>query len=189
MSFNYKHFIDEITASLNQVKTFLPKDWDSDEFRKWRHKLLDSIYRIERQGYSINCNLSTRQFHIFGYGGYSKSEQDNLFKKHIADTVSELELIIEQYKNYGEPLNKKLPSINDSAKALGKEMPEKITLRWLIDHMPIQGWIAFISFLIGAFGIGYGFHAAITPPVENRAVLIVPTVKQDPSSPLVRSSL
>lgn len=105
MPYDYKSFIDEIVIYVDEAKQFSSKDktWDSDAFRKWRHKTKDSIYRIQKLGYSINCDVTSRQFHIFGYGPNSKSQQDKKFEQDLLDTTNELELLIEQFNKYGVP--------------------------------------------------------------------------------------
>lgn len=163
MPFDYENFIDEINALIDQAKNFSPSDksYDSDAFRKWRHKTLDSIYRIEKLKYNINCNLTTRQFHIFGYGSYSKSQQDNVFNRDLSDTINELELIAEQYKTYGKPHEVKQTAANIAQTKKGIDVPDKITMKWLLEHMPLSGWLTFFGLLGGAFSAGYGLHSAI----------------------------
>ena len=188
MNFNYKSFINEITASIAEAKNLSPKDWDSETFRKWRHKVLDSIYRIEEQGYNVNCNLRVRRFRIFGYGITSNLEQDNIFHKDLTDTINELELIIEQYENYGFPLLSKSDSQKNSTEIKAMEVTEKITMRWLFDHMPIKGWVVIIGLLAGTFGLGYKFYEVIILPAKEKINASAPTFKQDDESSLPSSA-
>ena len=186
MSFNYENFISEISTLIDQAKNFSPSDrsYDSDAFRKWRHRTQDSIYRIEKLKYNINYNLTTRQFHIFGYGSYSKPQQDNVFNRDLGDTINELELIVEQYKNYGTP--------NESKRATSKidqldkevNMPDKITLKWLIEHMPLSGWLTFLSLLGGAFSAGYGLHSAIYSASEIKPISQSTTSTNNQNTPI-----
>lgn len=182
MKFNYINFINEIAVSITEAKNLSPKDWDTEAFRKWRHKLLDSICRIEEQGYKVNCNLSVRRFRVFGYGITSKFEQDNIFNKDLADTINELELIIEQYKNYGDPSLNKSDSQKNTAEIKAIEVTEKITMRWLFDHMPIKGWVAIIGLLAGTFVLGYKFYEAIILPAKEKINSSESKLKHDKAS-------
>lgn len=183
MPFDYTHFIEEITALIDQAKTFSASErsYDSDVFRRWRHRAQDSIYRIEKLKYNINCNISTRQFHIFGYGSFSKSQQDNIFNRDLTDTINELELIIEQYKAYGSPQGTRPDTLNEIKLKRGVDMADKITMKWLIEHMPLHGWLTFFGILAAAFSAGYVLHSTIISASEVKPTpsLIAPTVKKD----------
>lgn len=160
MPYDYKSFIDEIVIYVDEAKQFSSKDktWDSDAFRKWRHKTKDSIYRIQKLGYSINCDVASRQFHIFGYGPTSKSQQDKKFEQDLLDTINELELLIEQFNKYGVPTSTNKHAVVTEHSNSKLELPAVISLKWLFEHMPIKGWLIIFSLLVSAFGLGFGFH-------------------------------
>jgi hypothetical protein len=160
MSFNYKSFIDEIIRLIEVANNFTTaeKKHDSESFKVWRHAVLDFIYQIERQKYSINCSLSTRQFHIYGYGSVSQNSQQQKFDKSLTDTINELSLIVKNYQKYGDPKNHFSPKEIEN-----KELswPDKVTLGWFIKHMPAGIWWGLICTLLAVLTAAYELGAYI----------------------------
>lgn len=154
MEFNYKAFIDEIIRLIKVADDFSSSDkkHDSNAFKAWRHAVLDFIYQIERQKYSINCSLSTRLFHICGYGTYSQSSQQNKFDRDLSDTLNELKLLVTNFEKYGDPKEHDATKLTEIKE---QYWPDKVTLHWLFKHMPARLWLALISALVSAVFVGY----------------------------------
>ena len=154
MTFNYKAFVDEIIRFIEEANNFTTaeKKHDSETFKVWRHGVLDFIYQIEPQKYSINCSLSTRQFHIYGYGSYSQNSQQQKFDKDLTDTINELKLIVKNYQKYGDP-KEHVPSKETEKKEL--IWPDKVTLDWFIKHMPAGIWWSLFCAFLAVFAAAY----------------------------------
>lgn len=162
MPFDYKSFIEEITILVDEAKNFQIADrhYQSESFRKWKHKTADLINQIGRQRYSINSNLQMRQFHAGGYSLLSESEQQEIFNRDLADSINELNLVIEQYQKYGDPraTKKSSETITTTIKI---QIPEKVTLRWLIDNLPIKVWLWFGGLLFTSAALGFGLRSLL----------------------------
>lgn len=51
---------------------------------------------------------------------------------------------------------------NDKPLPIKRIQPiEKITVRWLIDHLPLSMWVALIGLLMSAFSFGVWFHSFV----------------------------
>ncbi len=165
MKFDYSAFISELDRLINVAAAFNQADmhYESESFRKWRHETSDIIHKVERLGYSINCNLVARQFHIFSYSGTSSREQTKKFQRDLTDTINELNYIVDDYKKYGAPLNRLERKVenksNETSSDLSSGWPDKVTLAWLWKHMPAKIWIGLIAAFLGAISVGYGFRS------------------------------
>jgi hypothetical protein len=80
----------------------------------------------------------------------------------LQDTLNEMKLVISNYKKYGDPkLEKPAPPTTQSASAEEMKWPEKdkVTLKWLVEHMPATIWLgliaAFCAVAVTAVGVGY----------------------------------
>ena len=154
MAFDYKSFISEIKTLIEEVSRFesADKKYNSDKFKKWRHKVEDFIYKVEAQTYSINCSINTRQFRIFGYGTYSSESQQQKFDADLTDSINELKLVVENYEKYGDPKEH-----TPVKKAETKELnwPDKVTLDWFFKHMPADMWWKLACAIVAALVLAY----------------------------------
>jgi hypothetical protein len=160
ISFDYVCFIQEIEGAISVAKNIDKKNFHYQDqlFKSWKHKVLDLIDEIEKQGYEINCNLRGKVFHSLSYT--STSNDDKIcFEKHLHETINELNLIVEKFQKYGDPKSR----LVDNSKIeieLPKKLtpPEKITLKWLWEHLSLGWWcqIAFILFLTFSAGFTVG---------------------------------
>lgn len=166
--FDYAAFIEQLMAMVDRARAFTAAERYREDaaFRKWKHEVEDLIARIVRLRYDVNTKLNTRQFQVLGYGSYSKGDQQKAFNKDLDDTVMELDVVIENYKRHGDPKadkirpDKGLIEANAvTAPAAEREPlkpPEKVTFKWLWEHMSITVG----GTLMAAMGIA--FTAGIT---------------------------
>lgn len=144
----YRSFIAELGPLVEEARAlhnakYLHKD---PAFRKWRTNVTRLLDQIVQQDYLITCEIKRRSF-----GNYVGT-YDNLkasFQQEIGDTINELEFIIDNYKNHGEP------PIGGAPKQTAQlEWPNKITLDWLFKHAPWRFWMGFVVILATAFVLG-----------------------------------
>lgn len=121
-------------------------------FRNWRLELEAALKQITQLDYLLptRIRLNSRSF------GYSPDNERHivLFKSYqmeMEDTINELSVIINSYKEHGEP-----PKGGKSKEIMKHEQkwPTKMTLSWLFHNAPISLWAWFAGLLIAAFTLG-----------------------------------
>ena len=147
----YSDFIKEIKVLHQEALALFDKAdiYNNPDFRKWNQKLTAGIDLIEEQGFKIKCNIKSRMFTNMDPDPEKRVPRYNM---ELQDTINELETLINQFDNYGEPKTKATIESNEEL-----VWPSKITLRWLQNHAPISLWVKFISIIIAAFMLGIGF--------------------------------
>ena len=156
----YTDFIKELRPLREEAHTLFDEKetHQSPKFRKWRHKVTTLLTSIEEegQGYSIDCNIRSRDFLVPSYGEVSQSENIAAYNCELQDTVNEIDTIIELFDKYGDPKSKAGKEENLRQRA-ELEWPPKMTLSWLFKHAPISLWVQFLGALIAAFLFGIAF--------------------------------
>jgi hypothetical protein len=156
ITFNYACFIDEIQAAIKEAKNIDKKNFHYQDqfFKSWKHRVLDLIDEIEKQEYEINCNLRGRVFHSLAYTS-TPLDDKNCFEKHLTETIDELNLIVEKFKKYGDPkIRHHVISANEKVQQVKLTSPEKITLKWLWEHLSVTWWFKIIFVFFATFSAG-----------------------------------
>ena len=149
----YRAFIEELRPILEEARKLrtAKKMHEDERFRKWRNKLEGLISQIVHVNYLLPCPVNTkaRRFGRYGYTS-TESQKEELFRKYqmeMDDTINELQLIIENYENHGEPAK-------GGKSATDLEMPKVVTASWLFHHAPISLWVKVITIAIAIFSFG-----------------------------------
>lgn len=164
--FAYATFIQELRSLAEQGRGLAdqPQGVDAESFRRWRHQVCDLISRIGEQGHRVNCRIVDRGFGARGW--YSnQSEKAIAFKRDMADTIIEIELLVTRFDQYGDPTSgeahlKKRGGSKADGPAIEKALQptEKVTLVWLQQHVPISMWLkvlgTLVSIVFSAFLLG-----------------------------------
>jgi len=79
-------------------------------------------------------------------------EDRKAFERDLGDSLSELRFLIEQFDKFGVP--KSVTHVALPAKA-HLAAPEKVTVRWLVDNVPMLLWAGFVGLLFASFSIGF----------------------------------
>lgn len=148
-----------------------PQFTASPVFKEWKHRLIDLLQRIEAQGYEVNCGVRTRHFSPLVYpmalGPTGKNQRDSeAFFDAVNQTLLELRTIIENFERYGTPPKKRgregatpnlvdEPSMPKVSPVLAD--PQKVTLVWLWQHVPVSMWAAAAALLGASAVAGYAF--------------------------------
>jgi hypothetical protein len=174
-AFDYAAFIDELRPLIQLAQEFPPDatSANSPAFKRWRHEVSDLIHRIQRQRYSVNCQVENRQFMITSYGSSTPTQHRRQFEEDLVDTLTELDVLVKNFDKYGDPktsaklvvdstkqpvrrpLEVATTETNPNAQStvpepLQMKWPQKVTAAWLWKHMPLSGYAA----LSGAFLAG-----------------------------------
>jgi hypothetical protein len=107
--FNYHRFIEKLKLPIDRAFEFKDEELHEEhgKFREWRHELKDLIADIERLKYRVNSNVAGRVFTKFSS---DRDANDTVFRKDWIDTISELELVVKKYDEYGDPRESETPT-------------------------------------------------------------------------------
>ncbi|WNC94389.1 hypothetical protein RI103_35030 [Paraburkholderia sp. FT54] len=162
-AFDYAAFIDELRELVVRAREFRPdeRSLKSESFRRWRHETEELIHRINRLRYDIACGIEGRSFQVMAYGSISAREQQAKFDDDMNDTVAELELAIGRFDKYGDPKVKPAardkdarPAAEVSTRPLPLAVPEKVTIGWLLAHVPVTWYVTLAAACVVIFGAG-----------------------------------
>jgi hypothetical protein len=154
------------------------------EFRRWKLRLTDLLDRVESLGYDVRCGVVHRHFQAAYDSG-----SDRVWVHDMTETLSEIELIIENYEKYGDPARTRKgrtswfgegpvpPKASTPAEApvlapatepvtvsapTPLAAPEKVTIGWMIHNVAWKGWTALGSlFALVAVGAYNLGHARL----------------------------
>jgi len=186
--FDYAAFIAELRELIERARHFRKEveRYDTPTFRAWKHTLSDLLYRAQRlHRRPINTRFHDREFRLLAH---TASEDDDalIFHRELTDTLIELDLVVQNYDKYGDPMAglKLTPvpstpgapvqvtnfgtmheivhnSLDAGAPEQKKELepPEKVTLYWIFKHMSIGGWGTLIGLLAAAYALGASMGA------------------------------
>lgn len=171
--FDYPAFIEQLMVLVEMARGFTPtqRNREHPTFRKWKHEVADLIERIGRLRYDVNTGLESRRFQIVGYGSYSTAEEQQVFNRDLDDSLMELELVVENYKRYGDPTRGRMNHANKglvqeeaaaptpAAESESLKPPEKVTFKWLWEHMSVT--------VFGTLMLALGFSFTVGVSVGN----------------------
>ncbi|MBK6728377.1 MAG: hypothetical protein IPG63_14195 [Xanthomonadales bacterium] len=153
----YKRFIEELREFLKQAEDVMgPIGPQSPEvLPTWQRGLVALVERIEAEGYRINCTAASRPFHVKGlpFHAVTAGKHRQQMMDDLGAVILELRVLITTYDKLGEP--RKQAEVNATRTPL--VLPEEVTIRWVINHVPVRGWFAAGAVLVAAFGGGIGF--------------------------------
>ena len=164
-TFDYTAFIDELRDLVTRAKGFNQSErrLESESFRRWQHETKELIHRINRLRYNVACDIQGRSFQVMAYGSISAREQQAKYDHDLSDTLAELELVISRFDKYGDPKAKPIsrgsvePAVPDAlipATPLPLTVPDKVTLGWLLTHVPVTWYATVIVGCVFIFGVG-----------------------------------
>ena len=164
-AFDYAGFIDELRELVVRAREFGQdeRSLNSESFRRWRHETKELIHRINRLRYDIACDIEGRSFQVMAYASISAREQQAKFDHDMNDTVAELELVISRFDKYGDPKVKPasrdnvelaMPAAEISTTPLPLAVPDKVTIGWLLAHVPVTWYVTLAAACVVIFGAG-----------------------------------
>ena len=145
----YKQFVKELPSLIEEAESLKPAArFDKDpQFRKWRHRVTELIKQIEDQGYLVNCNIKIRRF-----GPDRQRSPREGYVGDLADTMIELETIVDHYNKFGAPKQE-----SSTLKLI--ESGHVPTIREMILSLRVHhGWktlIVIIGIIVSLLSIGF----------------------------------
>lgn len=153
---NYENFVSELRSLISEHSQLnnMRLTCEDPGFKKWRHKVSDLIMRVQSRGYVVNCRIDNRNFTRMGglYNSPNEKEKVSDYNRDLQDTITELETIVDTFDKYGEPNL----SGTEPVQKQELEYPKKVTMSWLIKHVPIKLWGSAFLLILIVFGIGVG---------------------------------
>lgn len=172
--FTYQSFVDELMPLIAQAQGLIDADGmhQNAAFRKWRHEVTDLIQRIERVGYEINCQISSRRFGV-AQVSYTESataaQRMKGFNRDLRDTINELSTIIDRFSLYGDPSGAHAPStiVAPSKEiSLGANPNAPRAVKENFYSHPVV-WVS--SLVIGAWVTGFAARGYLLPKTAEGA--------------------
>jgi hypothetical protein len=198
--FTYTAFIEELRPLIQRADSLLdrPEMREDDDFRKWRHEVMDLISRIELRNYSINCQIAYRKFNELGLYSHlpSKTARMVTYNRDIRDTITELQTLVTHFDKYGDSkaelaANPAFETTQQSVEGLfekpkiGLQPPEKVTPAWLWEHAPVTLWLQGLGIVGASFlvGVSLGQSAVFAELRERVSSYPVPEISNSSAAP------
>src|SRR5580693_6890821 len=124
------------------------------EFRDWRHRAEAVVQGIRAVGYILPGPFASpgRTYRV-SWSPASPQKRRAAFDTELGDSLTELRFIVDNFKRDGAP---RLPQ-EESAQAADVSplaAPDKVTLKWLHDNVPVGLWWTALGVLVAAFLVG-----------------------------------
>lgn len=166
--FDYPAFIEGLKQLRDQVDTFEEEDRDhgAPVFVRWLDSLKYLLDKVDRLGFRhVICRVQERQFTAPDRSEFKTPKIRRIyFDRGLSDTLVEIDRILWEYKNFGEPLRSQEPlhtatGAPGSAASTGTEeksagVQEKYSYGWWRDHFPLPLLLSVLVVIAGAFGLG-----------------------------------
>jgi len=149
----YAQFIEEIRRLADQGETLLgtPGTNESQPFRDWRHEAQSTVSNALDLGFRLPGKFtSSIKPYRANWIGCTSADNRKAFNRDMADSVSQLRYLISQFDKFGPP--ETVPKVSVPAAPL--TAPKKVTVRWLIDNVPVKVWFVVVGTLCAAFMLG-----------------------------------
>lgn len=180
-TWSYAAYIAALKPLIKEAKAFTvdQRDYESASFRKWRHTVSSLCTRIDRSHVDSTCGIDHRLFRLNGYGTRNyQQEKLEAFDRDLRDTLFELDHIVEQYVQFGEPAMKNtaaakamkpapqldpIPAmgagpvaISEAGKPAPPEWPkaEKLSVKWIWENIPLSILVSLGAFCLATFAAG-----------------------------------
>jgi hypothetical protein len=150
----YAQFIEEIRRLADQGAALIKAEaadgnHNSERFRNWRHEAESTVAHAWKLHLPLPAEFKSTIRAYREYGDSRAAVQRLAFNRDMADSVRELRYLIEQFDKFGAPT----PPARAS-KEVPLSAPEKVTVRWLIDHVPVRVWIYLVTLIAATFMLG-----------------------------------
>lgn len=145
----YEEFIAEIEKMRGVAAQLFDREklHDDREFRKWRQEIADLISRVSDQGYSINCQISTRTFaqELLTDTSIRKKDLIKSYNQDLLDTINELDILIAMYSRYGPPsIKNKHSNVTEN----NIDFLSKVKNHWIVSLLVICSVVSSITWTI-----------------------------------------
>jgi hypothetical protein len=165
----YAEFIDELRHLADQGDTLLasPGTHESRPFRDWRHEVESTVSNALELGFRLPGKFdSSIKPYCANWTGCSPADNKNAFNRDMSDSLTQLRFLIGKFDKYGAPAA--APAATPPAQAAPLAAPDKVTLKWLSDHVPIGGWAIALGVLGTTFmaGVAAGQYESVRNAIK-----------------------
>jgi len=166
----YEHFIADLRRSISDGQKMLTGHTThrDQEFREWRHRIESSVKDATASGYRLPGPVKSpaRTYRSV----YEHSAGTTEFERDVEDTLIELRFLVERYEQQGAPPLVKPPVAASASRpsAAALQLPDRVTVSWLMKHVPAGIWIKAAGVLAVAFVLGAAtYRSGLYAPLET----------------------
>jgi hypothetical protein len=149
----YEQFIAEIRRLVAESDGLVGATLGTRKFRDWRHEVESTVSNAKSLGFKLPGGFESDARHYRPMWDATPQQIRETFTRDLGDTLTELRFLINHYDKYGAPGER--VSVTQPPKTAPLAAPEKVTVRWLLDNVPVLLWVAFGGLLFGSFSIGF----------------------------------
>ena len=145
------------SGNSNELRTLAPRGKaltgsvglsENADLKRWRHETIHLIDSIYSHGYPIKCDIKIRKFNI-----------REKFETNLADTITELEVLIASFEKFGDPNARPTPPRIEPSKPL--TAPEKVTMDWIWRNTSTHLWLGAAGLAFAIFSAGTVFGQSV----------------------------
>lgn len=167
----YEQFIEELRQLITEGEAFRGvANAGTPEFREWRHRAESIVVGIQREGYVVPGGFGSpgRSYHP-NWAPAKPEKKREVFDRHLGDSLTELRYIVGDFEKYGPPRSPGTQQVPVAAAPLS--VPEKVTFRWLIDHVSVALWWSGLGIVVAALVVAFFIGFAVGQIPAARAVV------------------
>jgi hypothetical protein len=155
----YEQFIEELRELITEGEAWLGiASAGTPEFREWRHRAESVVVGIQTEGFVVPGGFhSPRRLYQPNWAPSKPEQKRATFDRDLRDSLAELRYIIRDFEKYGPRRLGQQAAVAAPAPMTTASLsaPEKVTLRWMYDHVPVRLWLGGIALLLTVFFIGF----------------------------------
>ncbi len=146
----------KLEALIKQAQPLLEMKSNSQEFKKWHRKseiAIEQIFSADTRHYQDFQDIS---YSLFAFSSNTPdSAFEDAYKEGLLTAISTFESFIDEIDEYWAE-----KSTQENEKGLMKKHgnqltpPDKVTIPWLVTHIPIKLWIGSLVFIFGTYVVG-----------------------------------
>lgn len=156
-------------------------------FRDWRHRAENAVVGIQTEGFVVpgGFRSSARHYRVPSDLASPRQNRDR-FELDLGDSLTELRYIVEQFESNGPPRQQMVntavaTATTSAAPTTPLLLPDRMTVRWLIDNVPVTFWWSVAGAVVVIFFAGFIFGQI--PPIHSAVCWLKPDVCITPASP------
>lgn len=147
---------NKLEALIKQAQPLLEIKSNSQDFKKWHRKseiAIEQIFSADTRHYQDFQDIS---YSLFAFTSNTpNSAFEDAYKEGILTAISILESFIDEIDEYWTE-----KPTQENEKRLMKNQdnqltpPDKVTIPWLVTHIPIKLWLGSVVFIFGIYVLG-----------------------------------
>jgi hypothetical protein len=160
----YEQFVEELKQLITAGEALRgAASAGTRDFRDWRHRAESVVIGVQTEGYIVPGGFNSPRRHYRPTWASAKPETIRAtFETDLGDSLTELQFIVEHFEKYGPPRSPSsqqptLATTPAPAVTFPEPLPppEHVTVRWIIDHVPVKLWWSAFGIVVFIFCTGF----------------------------------